>query len=78
MPRRLRTFLGTVAIIVFVCVYALVAMALAESRIVDAPKLVQTLVYFLLGIGWILPLLPLIKWMEGPRRAAPKDAAGLP
>jgi hypothetical protein len=78
MPRRLRTFLGTVTILVFVCVYALVAMALAESRIVDAPKLVQALVYFLLGIGWILPLLPLVKWMEGSRRPTSKNAAGLP
>ncbi|MDB5592256.1 DUF2842 domain-containing protein [Enterovirga sp.] len=67
MPRRIRTLLGTVAILVFVCVYALVAMALAESRILEAPKLVQTLVYVILGVAWILPLLPLIKWMEGPR-----------
>ena len=67
MPRRLRTLLGTVAILAFVMLYALVAMALAESRIVDAPKLVQTLAYFLLGIVWILPVIPLIRWMEGPR-----------
>lgn len=67
MPRRLRTLLGTVAILVFVCVYALAAMALAESRVVDAPKLVQTLVYVALGIAWIFPLMPLIKWMEGPK-----------
>ena len=64
MPRRLRTFLGTFAILAFVIVYALVAMAIADSRIVDAPKLVQTLVYLLLGIAWVPPILPLIKWME--------------
>ncbi len=64
MPRRLKTFVGTVVILAFVCVYALVAMALAESRVVDAPKIVQTLVYLLLGIAWIFPLFPLIKWME--------------
>lgn len=66
MPRRLRTFVGTVAILAFVLFYALIAMALAESRIVDAPKLVQTVAYLLLGILWIVPLLPLIKWMERP------------
>jgi predicted membrane channel-forming protein YqfA (hemolysin III family) len=68
MPRRLRTLVGTIAILVFVCVYALVAIAVADSRIVDAPKLVQTLVYFLLGTIWVLPIMPLIKWMEGGRR----------
>ncbi|HMO28705.1 DUF2842 domain-containing protein [Enterovirga sp.] len=67
MPRRLRTFLGTVIILAFVIVYALVAMALAESRIQGAPRLVQTLAYLALGTVWILPLLPLIKWMEGPK-----------
>jgi predicted membrane channel-forming protein YqfA (hemolysin III family) len=68
MPRRLRTLVGTIAILVFVCVYALMAIAIADSRIVNAPNLVQTLVYFLLGTIWILPLLPLIRWMEGGRR----------
>ena len=52
MSRRFRTFVGTVAILVFVCIYALVAMALADSRIVEAPKLIQTVVYLLLGVGW--------------------------
>lgn len=68
MARRLRTLIGTVTIIVFVFVYALIAMALADSRIVDAPRLVQTLVYIVLGIVWIFPLMPLIRWMEGPGR----------
>lgn len=67
MPRRLRVLIGTIAILVFVCLYALVAMALAESRIVDAPRLVQTVVYFLLGIAWIAPVFPLIVWMERSR-----------
>lgn len=67
MPRRLRTLIGTVVILAFVIFYALIAMALAESRIQGAPKLVQTVAYLLLGIGWVLPLLPLIRWMEGPK-----------
>ena len=69
MPRRIRTLVGTVVILAFVMFYALFAMVVAEGRIVDAPKLVQTIVYILLGLAWIPPLLPLIKWMER------KDAA---
>lgn len=69
--RRLRVLIGSVAILVFVCLYALIAMALAESRILEAPKLVQTVAYFLLGIAWILPVIPLIRWMEGPKRVEP-------
>jgi predicted membrane channel-forming protein YqfA (hemolysin III family) len=69
MPRRLRTLVGTITILVFVCVYALFAIALADSRIVNAPPFVQTIVYILLGTIWILPLMPLIRWMEGGRRS---------
>jgi ABC-type Na+ efflux pump permease subunit len=69
MPKRLRTFIGCMAILAFVIFYALIAMALAESRIVEAPKLVQTIAYMILGIAWIFPVMPMIRWMERvPRR----------
>ncbi len=65
MSIRQRKFLGGVAMLIFVIVYALAAMALAQSRpIQEAPGLVQTLSYIVLGLAWTLPLLPLIKWME--------------
>lgn len=64
MRQRTRKLVGTVVILVFVCVYALVAMALAQGRITEASKLVQSIAYVALGLAWVLPLLPLIKWME--------------
>jgi formate-dependent nitrite reductase membrane component NrfD len=66
MSRRTRKLIGTLAILVFVLVYGPLAMALAESRILEAPKLVQALAYAVLGLAWIIPLLPLIRWMERP------------
>ena len=66
MSRRTRKLIGTLAIFVFVLVYGPIAMALAESRILEAPKLVQTLAYAVLGLAWIIPLMPLIRWMERP------------
>lgn len=66
MPRRLRKLVGTFTLFAFVILYALVAMALAESRIVDAPKLVQAVFYMVLGLAWVLPVMPLIRWMERP------------
>ncbi len=64
MTQRYRKLVGTVVILVFVCVYALVAMALAQGRITETSKLVQTIAYVALGLAWVLPLLPLIRWME--------------
>lgn len=53
--------------LVFVSVYALVIMALAQSRLLnDASKMQQGLFYFLAGLSWILPLMPLLRWMERP------------
>jgi predicted membrane channel-forming protein YqfA (hemolysin III family) len=66
MPRRVRKLIGTVVMIAFVMVYALFAMALADSRVSEAPELVRALVYAVLGLVWIIPLLPLIRWMERP------------
>jgi hypothetical protein len=70
MPQRIRKLVGAFVVVIYVVVYALVAMALAQARFVqDASGLVQGLVYAALGLSWIVPLLPLIAWMEK------KDAA---
>jgi predicted membrane channel-forming protein YqfA (hemolysin III family) len=66
MRKRTRKLIGTALILGFVVIYGPVAMALADSRIAQAPELVQTLAYLVLGLIWILPLLPLIRWMEKP------------
>ncbi|KQP50882.1 hypothetical protein ASG40_13265 [Methylobacterium sp. Leaf399] len=66
MRRRTRTLIGTVAILGFVIVYAPLAMALADSRISQTPAPVQTVLYCILGIAWIFPLMPVIRWMERP------------
>ena len=66
MRKRARKLIGTATILLVVIVYGPLAMALADSRIALAPPAVQVLAYMVLGLIWILPLLPLIKWMEKP------------
>lgn len=69
MRQRMRKLIGTAGMISFVLVYALAAMALAQSRPVqEATGLWQTAIYAALGLAWALPLMPLIKWMERPDR----------
>ncbi len=66
MRIRQRKLIGSVVMVGFVMVYALVAMALAQSRPVqEAPDLLRGLYYVVVGMAWVLPMLPLIKWMEG-------------
>lgn len=65
LTSRGRKFWGGAAMLVFVVFYALIAMALAQSRpIQEASALVQSVSYAILGLAWTLPLMPLIKWME--------------
>ena len=70
MRRRPRKFLGVIATLFFVVAYALVAMALAQARFVQgAPDLLQWLYYGVIGMAWVLPIMPLIRWMERPDEA---------
>ena len=68
MNPRIRKFVGGFAMLAFVLVYAVVAMALADSRPVnEAPELLRTAIYIVLGLIWVLPMMPLIVWMERGR-----------
>ena len=65
MRRRTRKLIGTSLILVFVPAYALVAMALAQARpLHEAQTIVRILCFIGLGLAWIFPLMPLIRWME--------------
>jgi hypothetical protein len=67
MPKRLRKFIGAIVMISFVMIYALMAMALAQSRVVqDASGVLQAVYYAILGLAWVVPMMPLIRWMERP------------
>ncbi|WP_243369031.1 DUF2842 domain-containing protein [Microvirga solisilvae] len=66
MSMRVRKLIGTVVMLVFIITYALFAMAVAEGRITEAPKLVQTVAYVVLGLIWIVPMMPLVRWMAKP------------
>jgi predicted membrane channel-forming protein YqfA (hemolysin III family) len=66
MGMRSRKLIGTVVMLGFIGFYALFAMAVAEGRIRDASTAVQTIVYIVLGLVWVLPMLPLIRWMNKP------------
>ncbi len=57
---------GALAIIGLILVWVVV-VASFSGQIGHLPILVQTLIYLALGIVWILPLKPLLRWMETGR-----------
>jgi hypothetical protein len=64
MPPRIRKLIGAVALFVLVTVWALLAMAIAQFSPIFDNKLIAGIYYFAAGIGWVLPAMPLIKWMS--------------
>jgi hypothetical protein len=66
MNQRTRKLVGTIGIILFVTIYGPIAMALAESRIMEAPHFVQVMAYIFLGLIWVVPVMPVIRWMQRP------------
>ena len=63
MSIRLRKLIGTVALFVLVIVWALVAMAVAQFPPIFNNGWVAAVYYVVVGIGWVLPAMPLVRWM---------------
>jgi len=66
MSIRTRKFIGTVALLTLVVVWTLLAMGIAQPLLAQANGVVSGLYYVIAGLGWVLPAMPLIKWMSRP------------
>lgn len=69
-PRKLA---GISLILLLIAVWA--AFVASFARIVGSwPVLAQAPFYLFMGLAWIIPLKPLVRWMQtGSVRAHPKD-----
>ena len=72
MSIRTRKLIGTVALLVLVSVWGLLAMALAQSVLTDINGFVAAIYYVIAGLGWVLPAMPLISWMAKPDEIKPR------
>ena len=57
---------GIFAILAIIAIWAALVASLAAS-VESWPVLLQALYYLVAGIAWILPLKPLLRWMETGR-----------
>ena len=56
---------GILGLIIGLIVYALVIARYVPDLIAGWPVAMQTLVYLVLGLVWLLPLKRFLVWMEG-------------
>jgi hypothetical protein len=64
MHIRTRKLIGTFLLFALVIVWALLGMALAQSALTSVNGLLAAIYYVIVGLGWVLPAMPLIKWMQ--------------
>ena len=70
MRIRTRKLIGTIALLVLVTVWALLAMALAQFALRGQSAIVVMLFYAVAGLGWVLPAMPIVAWMQRPDATA--------
>ncbi|HTK13307.1 MAG TPA: DUF2842 domain-containing protein [Xanthobacteraceae bacterium] len=66
MPSRLRKLIGACLLLVLVTFWALIAMAVAQFALTSINGPLAFLYYVVAGLGWVLPAMPLIRWMSKP------------
>ncbi len=67
MTIRTRKLIGTIAMMVFLALYTLAALAVAiVLQVNQASKLAELGYYFIAGLLWIVPAGLIIRWMARP------------
>lgn len=68
MPLRLKSFIGTILLVVLVIVYAIVATLVAVAQLAESGPLVHLAYFLFSGLLWVLPAMLIIKWMATPSK----------
>jgi len=63
---RTRKFIGMLAMLSFMIVYCLVAMAITAEYLLDTSGILQLIIFIIAGVLWLPPVMLLIKWMQRP------------
>ena len=66
MTIRTRKFLGAIALILLAVVWSLLGMATAQMPAIANSGWLQAVYYVVVGIGWVLPAMPIVSWMLRP------------
>jgi hypothetical protein len=66
MTLRQRKFVGMLAIVSFLIVYCLVAMAVGGILFVGSGVVIETIYFLVAGIAWLPVVMFIIRWMSKP------------
>lgn len=70
----MRKVFGSIALLAFLAAYIAIAAILGEM--LQGKKILSILFYCIAGIGWALPLKPLLQWMHAKDEPLQKNEIG--
>jgi hypothetical protein len=71
MTSKTRKLIGTFGLLALAVVWSMFAMALAQSVLATVDFWGAWIFYVVVGLGWVLPAMPLVKWMVRLDRPGP-------
>lgn len=63
MSPRLRRFVGSMLLLAFVLLYAMIAMDVGNLIVATKTKTIQLVYFALAGLGWVPPAGAIVWWM---------------
>lgn len=66
MTIRTRKLIGAVALLLLAFAWSLMGMVLAQFPLIANSGWMQAVYYVVVGMGWVLPAMPIVSWMLRP------------
>jgi hypothetical protein len=66
MTIRTRKFLGAIALLILAFVWSMMGMVMAQFPLIANSGVLQWIYYIVVGMGWVLPAMPIVSWMLRP------------
>ena len=66
MKIRMRKLVGTIATVVFLIVYCLIAMVIGNSALARLTFVGQAVYFVVAGLAWLPIAMILVRWMQKP------------
>ena len=59
----MRSFVGTIVFVVYLAIYALIAMAVGARYLAEAHGVAQFMFYVVAGLAWVPGAMLIVSWM---------------
>jgi Protein of unknown function (DUF2842) len=66
MTIRTRKLFGAIALLLLAFAWSMMGMVLAQFPVIANSGMLQWIYYIVVGIGWVLPAMPIVSWMLRP------------